>query len=167
MKETAVQKFGAHICTKDEWDKLYPSKSELDKTSIYIIKDSQSLLCFDTEDKDGKPVDFRIYGPDHNGPHRRIEFGFYPCTHEQEDPALKSETAKLSKIYQLDKEGKKTGKFDLSISGERCAVDLTNIDAIKARQEEFYNYLGYSAAMIVSNKSSFDLAKFGDESITR
>lgn len=46
-------------------------------------------------------------------------------------------------------------------------MDLTNIDAIKARQEEFYNYLGYSAAMIVSNKSSFDLAKFGDESITR
>jgi hypothetical protein len=97
MQKKIVQRFGAHKCTRDEWAQLYPGKNEIDQGRIELIKESHSLLCFNSEDEEGKPVDLSLFGADYNGYHRHIEFGFLPCTHEQEDPAKKSETARLIK----------------------------------------------------------------------
>jgi hypothetical protein len=117
----------------------------------------------DSEDEEGKPVDLRIYGPGDDSPHRRIDISFSPCTHEQENPSLKSETAKLKKTYKLDKKGKPTTKFDWEIVGERCAVDLEDPEAVKARKQELFDYLGFSRLMVLSNHSSFDLAEYGED----
>jgi hypothetical protein len=94
-----------------------------------------------------------------------LDISYYPCTHEQEDPSLKSETAKLKKTFKLDKEGKPTDKFDWEIVGERCAVDLRDPEAIKKRKLDFHDYLGFTRMMMISNHSSFDLGEYEEEKL--
>jgi hypothetical protein len=43
------------------------------------MQDNNSAWCFDTEDENGEPYDFTIYGSSENMPHRRLDLSFIPC----------------------------------------------------------------------------------------
>ena len=37
-------------------------------------------MCLDNVDTEGRPVDYKIYGADEIGAHRRLDIIFKPCT---------------------------------------------------------------------------------------
>ena len=37
------------------------------------------MMCMDDKDNNGTPIDMKLFGRDHNSPHRRIELLLQPC----------------------------------------------------------------------------------------
>ena len=87
-QKSVDQRVGVHVCNDDDWAKFY-NPSKLAKTRIDDLKRRSALYCLNENDKDGKPVNMDLYGPDENYPHRRIEIMYRPC-----DPIKETEANK-------------------------------------------------------------------------
>jgi hypothetical protein len=71
------------------------------------------------------------------------------------------------KTYKKDEKGNETSEFDIEIKGEECIVDFKDPKDVAARKAEFFKYLGFSTFTYLTNKSHFDLNKFGEESTVK
>jgi len=81
MTTKTLQTAGVHECTEEEWMKLYPAKNAMDKNVLDIVRESKGMLCINKKDNNGNAFDFRVYGANEDGSHRRIDVAIYPCRH--------------------------------------------------------------------------------------
>jgi hypothetical protein len=60
------------------------AKSSANK--VEKIKATNSFLCLDEHDTQGKPVNLRLFGKDDSSPHRKLELLAIPCIPKQLTP---------------------------------------------------------------------------------
>jgi len=67
-----------HKCTTEEWDRFYePANSSA--FSFGVMKERREMLCIDKMDrKTNETINMKLFGPDDNSPHRRVEIMFMP-----------------------------------------------------------------------------------------
>jgi hypothetical protein len=83
------------------------------------------MNCLTGKDVKGAAVDFNLYGPDENSPHRRLEFLYKPCTPTNFNP-------------------NKNDQF--------CTVpDVNNKDDMAKKLKEIQNYVGAADLVLMFN----------------
>jgi hypothetical protein len=66
-------------CDDEDFENFYPP-SKTTVTKFNLLKEKKTLMCIETQDEEGQPIDLRIWGSSENEPHRRLDLSFMPCT---------------------------------------------------------------------------------------
>jgi hypothetical protein len=141
-KETEeVQVVGVHTCNETDYKDFY-TPSKYNKDGFENLTKSDVLLCMNDTDDKGNAVNQRLYSPDENTNHRRVELIFKPC---------------VPKVMTSDKN-------DTDYNSE-CLVRNSTRLAYSEKLNEVVDYLGTPELIFVYNHEKLDLKKFWSESI--
>ena len=67
-----------HTCNEEDWSKFWkPGKAS--KNSVKGLIESNTMQCLNKVDRNGKPLDWNVFGMSDVEPHKRIDFMFTPC----------------------------------------------------------------------------------------
>jgi len=79
--EVVEHHVGVHTCNESDYAEFY-SPSQKSRPRFEMMKNDGAFVCMNDYDHDGKLVNKKLFGPDENLPHRRIELIFKPCVPE-------------------------------------------------------------------------------------